>query len=57
MALMAPVNPDIASVKRDGKEACVRFVFAIQDVLHMECAPMELVFVQMVIIYLSISYF
>ena len=57
MALMAPVNLDIASVRRDGKGAFVRFVCAIQDVLHMECAPMELVCVQMVIIHLLILSF
>ena len=54
MALMAPVNLDTASVRRDGKEVYVRFVFVIQDVRLMECALMELVFAQMVIIHWSI---
>ena len=51
---MVPVNLDTASVRRDGKEVYVRFVFVIQDVRHMECALMELAFAQMVIIHRSI---
>ena len=45
---MAPVNLDIASAKKDGKEAFALLGFVTQDALHMECARMEPAFAQMV---------
>ena len=47
---MAPVNLDIASAKKDGKEAFALLGFVTQDALHMECARTEPAFALMVCI-------
>ena len=51
---MGRANLGIAYAKMAGKEVFVLFVSAILGAQHTECAPMELVFAQMVIIHWSI---
>ena len=47
---MDHANQGIAYVRRDGKEVSVLFEFVIPVVLRMECALMELVYAQMVLL-------